>query len=566
MEARAPLAWMIGIASIQGFALYGLYRSIEIDVWPATSRTWLIGLLVLAIFVPLVTLLTVTRNNVTRLSQGLGLLSAIVAMCGFYTGWVVSQPEASFQWSIATFFSLSIVVGVFHASLYIQCHANNEPLHYSRLFTYSWRTFLTVVMSIGFAGGVCLVLALWAALFSTVGVDLFDDLFWNDWFLIPVLTTAFGLAVSIFRNLSQVIDSVTRLLEGLIRLLLPLIATVAVMFLATMPFVGLKPLWNTGNGTILLMALTALSLFFVNAVYQSSEDAGPYPKAVSLLIMLGLLSLPIYSTLSFYGLWLRVDAYGWTVGRCWAMVIWLILALFSVGYAAGIVLHRLNWPVMLSKTNVYLGWGVVLLAFLPNTPVLDFRSISLSSQVARVAQGEISWSEFDFYYTQHHLGRVGYQHAEELKLKFSNDEDLVKLIEDPPSPVYRASVPNVPKENIFARVHFSGPDFPIPEEVKRAYRSHGLERDQLDLLALKVDVTRDEIDDYILIGHDQDYIDHSVVVYAVEGSWQVIRLTPVPANTHDLLKSLNAKVRVTPPIVDELSIGDIRFLPTQQAN
>ena len=32
MEARAPLAWMIGIASIQGFALYGLYRSIEIDV------------------------------------------------------------------------------------------------------------------------------------------------------------------------------------------------------------------------------------------------------------------------------------------------------------------------------------------------------------------------------------------------------------------------------------------------------------------------------------------------------------------------------------------------------
>ena len=81
-----------------------------------------------------------------------------------------------------------------------------------------------------------------------------------------------------------------------------------------------------------------------------------------------------------------------------------------------------------------------------------------------------------------------------------------------------------------------------------------------------MDVTRDEIDDYILIGHDQDYIDHSVVVYAVGGSWQVIRLTPVPANTHDLLKSLNAKVRVTPPIVDELSIGDIRFLPTQQAD
>ena len=564
MEARAPLAWMIGIASVQGFALYGLYRSIEIDVWPATSRTWLVGLLVLAIFVPLVTLLTVTRTNLTRLMQGLGLLSAIIALCGFYTGWAATLPEEPFQSSIATFFSLSIVVGVFHASLYVQRHANNEPLDYSLLFTYSWRTFLTVALSVGFAGGVCLVLALWAALFSTVGVDLFADLFWNDWFLIPVLTTAFGLAVSIFRNLSQVIDSVTRLLEGLIRLLLPLIATVAVMFLATMPFVGLKPLWNTGNGTALLMALTALSLFFVNAVYQSSAGASPYPKAVSLLIMLALLSLPLYSALSFYGLWLRVDAYGWTVGRCWAMVIWLILALFSIGYAAGVVIHRLNWPVMLSKTNVYLGWGVVLLALLPNTPVLDFRSISLSSQVARVAQGEISWSEFDFYYTQHHLGRIGYQHAEELKLKFSNDEDLVKLIEDPPPPVYRAGVPNIPKENIFARVHFSGPNFPIPEEVKRAYRSHGLEMDHLDLLALKVDVTRDEIDDFVLIGHTQDSIDHSVVVYALDGSWHVTELTPVPATTKNLLKSLKGKVRVAPPTVDELSIGDMRFLQSHK--
>ena len=45
----------------------------------------------------------------------------------------------------------------------------------------------------------------------------------------------------IFRHLVNLIDGITGLLEGLMRLLLPLAVAVVVIFLATLPFTGLAP-------------------------------------------------------------------------------------------------------------------------------------------------------------------------------------------------------------------------------------------------------------------------------------------------------------------------------------
>src|SRR5690606_35326088 len=96
-----------------------------------------------------------------------------------------------------------------------------------------------------------------------------------------------------FRELTHVIDSVTRLLQGLIKLLLPLVLTVALIFLAALPFTGLDALWGTGNGTSLIIGLTAIILFFTNAVYQDGRGAAPYPNTVHRLVYLGLALLPL---------------------------------------------------------------------------------------------------------------------------------------------------------------------------------------------------------------------------------------------------------------------------------
>jgi len=260
----------------------------------------------------------------------------------------------------------------------------------------------------------------------------FRDLFREDWFIFPVLGFALGLGMIIFRNLTRVIDTITKLLHALIKLLLPLIVTVAVIFLAALPFVGLDVLWATGNGTALLLWLLAVILFFTNAVYQDGRETNPYAPVVHRLIFSGLCIMPIISALSLYGLVLRLNQYGWSVERCWAFVVWLILTLLAVGYVMGIVRRRAEWTIDLARVNRYMGLVVLALMILANSPILDFRKISLNSQLNRVDSGQIELEEFDFWYAKQHLARPGYLAMEEMKREVGDsDPDLLELISNP---------------------------------------------------------------------------------------------------------------------------------------
>jgi len=69
------------------------------------------------------------------------------------------------------------------------------------LFTNSWRNFLVGVLAGIFTLIFWLILVLWGQLFKVIGIDFFMDLFTEDWFVIPVLAVAFGLGVSLFRDL-----------------------------------------------------------------------------------------------------------------------------------------------------------------------------------------------------------------------------------------------------------------------------------------------------------------------------------------------------------------------------
>ena len=161
-------------------------------------------------------------------------------------------------------------------------------------------------------------------------------------------------------------------MHWLIKLLLPVVLFVAVVFLGTLPFVGLDVLWSTGRGTALLLALLAIVLFFVNAVYQDGREENPYPALVHRMIYGALCTLPVVSALSFYGLWLRLDQYGWTVERAWAMVVWVLLSAFAAGYVYGIVRRRDAWTADLSRVNTLMGLVVLAIMLLANRPGARF--------------------------------------------------------------------------------------------------------------------------------------------------------------------------------------------------
>ena len=233
----------------------------------------------LAITAPTLFLLTVEADNLKRAALFVAAFCAVLALLGVYIGWQASPIGAFPTDSLIAAFVLTMLVACFKGAMYLQQFAAREGIGYRALFTRSWRNFGVFGLSWALTAGVALVLTLWGALFAAIGIDFFQELFRKDWFLFPVLAVAFGLGVFIFRRLTRVIDAVTSLLEGLMRLLLPLAGLVVAIFLAALPFTGLTPLWETGNGTALLMALNAIVLFAVNAVYQADRH-DPYPLPV----------------------------------------------------------------------------------------------------------------------------------------------------------------------------------------------------------------------------------------------------------------------------------------------
>lgn len=423
-----PAKLLILISLIQGLILLFLHQAIELKFWPNTSPQWLFCFYSIAFVGPIMLLLGLKTNQEVALIKWVIPFTALAGLLGYYIGYQ-STPIPHVRYDALLFaFVMTMGIAVFKALIYVQQFVSGEKFSYSHLFQWSWRNFLTLALALLFAGCFWGVLMLWAGLFKAIKVNFFYDLFTERWFYYPAIALANGFGVIIFRNLSHVIDTITRLQQALMKFLLIILVLVSIIFLCALPLTGLAPLWETG-GSGLILWMQAIILFFINAVYQDDPDTRPYQIWLHRFIYCGAALLPIYSAISFYGLSLRVEQYGWSISRCWAMLIWLLLALFSIGYLAGIIRHRDNWLRQLSKVNVSMGLVVLAFMLLVNSPALDFRKIVVNSQLGRLESGKISPNGVDLYYFRQHLARPGYLALEDLKVKYaqSNVEFVLRI-------------------------------------------------------------------------------------------------------------------------------------------
>lgn len=492
-----PRAWLLAIAFLQGLCLLVLYRSVESGFWPSESPVWAFPLWTLAVAVPLLLLLSITRDNVVVVIKHVGGFGGILALLAVYSGWQ-AKPFGEFPiGSLAGVFAITIGLACFKALMYLQQRASRVPLTYEVLFTNSWRNFLVGVLAALFTGIFWLILLLWGRLFRVIGIEFFWDLFTEDWFAIPVLAVAFGLGISLFRDLTRVIDNITSLLHWLIKLLLPLVLFVALVFLGALPFTGLELLWGTGSGTALLLWLLALVLFFTNAVYQDGREADPYPRFLHRAIYVGIAIMPVVAALAFYGLLLRVQQYGWTIERCWAFVVWAVLTLFAVGYLAGILRRQDAWTAELARVNTAMGLVVLAILLAANSPLLDFRKISLESQLARVASGEIKLAEFDFWYARTHLARPGYLAMEEMKAEIGDsDPELVTMIEQP---VRRSAAIPVDSDAFWNSVRYRPEPFDVPVGLRPLIENAVPAAPRHVPVLIRADLDSDGADEYVLL-------------------------------------------------------------------
>jgi len=555
---------MLIIAVVQGIMLFALYRAFDTNSWPSESPLWSYPLWTLAVAVPLLLLLSLSRGNERRVGQLVAGSAAVLALLAIYTGWQAEPFDAFPVFDLSFAFSISMTLACFKALMYLQQRANLVPLTYQVLFTNSWRNFLVTALSAIFVLIFRLILVLWGELFRVIEIDFFRDLFREDWFIFPVLGFALGLGMIIFRNLTRVIDNITKLLHGLIKLLLPLIILVAVIFLAALPFVGLDVLWSTRSGTALLLWLLAIILFFTNAVYQDGRETNPYSPVIHRVIFSGLCVMPIISGLSLYGLVLRLNQYGWSVERCWAFVVWFIFTLLAVGYVMGIVRRRSEWTIDLARVNTSMGLVVLAIMLLANSPVLDFRKISLKSQLNRVESGEIELKDFDFWYVKNDLGRPGYLAMEEMKRDIGDsDPELLELINNPVNRWYAQRLGS--PEDVWEEMIYRPAPFDVPERLRSFINKQYRARNEGEAVMFEVDLNADGQNEYLLFRLQEFGIGYSQFYYLTNDGWKD-GLLNFPgwryggAEVHDMIK--NGDIAIVDPIFKDMKIGDLHVQPT----
>lgn len=415
MERIIPVRLILAVSVIQGLLLFALYNAVEQRLWPSGDTVSLYLFTTLAVSIPVLIALSGWSNNPRHLSRWLVPFVIGLALVASYVGYQLQPVEVIRGGFIHFSFVVTIAIACFKALMYIQHQDEGKPISYSELFVHSWRNFLVLGLAALFVLVFSGILTLWAGLFNIIGIVFFEKLFTSAWFYFPVLCVAGGVAIIIFRNKISIIDTIAQLLQALIKYLLPLVVLVEVLFLVALLFSGLDLLWKTGTGSQMILWLLAITLFFVNAVYQDKSDVIPYPLAVHRFVYTGIALLPVYSLIAAYGLYLRIDQYGFTIGRSWGVLICLLLTLFAVGYLWGIVKKRDNWIETLSSVNVAMGLVVLLVMLLINSPLLDFRKISVNSQMARVASGMTALKDLDVWYFQRNLARPGYLALQELK-------------------------------------------------------------------------------------------------------------------------------------------------------
>ena len=567
-SSTLPKVPMLIIAFLQGAFLYFLYRAFDENTWPSESPLWSYPLWTAALAVPLLLLLSIDRKNTVSVVKQVGIFGGVLVLLAIYTGWQ-AEPFGEFPVENLSFvFGLSITLACFKGLMYLQQRANENPLSYQVLFTYSWQNFLVAALSALFVLVFWLILMLWGQLFKVIEIDFFYELFTKEWFAIPVLSVAFGIGVIIFRDLTRVLDTITTLLHWLIKLLLPLIVMIAVIFLVSLPFVGLDVLWSTGRGTSLLLWLLAIMLFFTNAVYQDGREATPYPQIIHRFIFGGLSVMPIVSALSFYGLSLRIEQYGWSVERCWAFVVWLILSLFAVGYVVGIVKRRDQWTNDLARVNTAMGLVVMTIMLLANSPVLDFRKISLASQLRIVESGETELRAFDFWYTKQNLARPGYLAMEKMKQDVgTSDPELLARIENPVRLGIAVSLQD--SEKLWANLRYRPEPFDVPAALRPMVETSTRTVRSTDLIMIRADLDEDGQDEYLLLSMHDYGIGFSQFYYLTDAGWQSGHLqNTLWQRNRDGARELieSGEMTLVEPRFKDLDVGGIvlRPLPGQE--
>ena len=406
-DRRIRLLILMGL--LQGSLLFWMHKLLQYHVWPATEPVWVVTWYTLALSIPLALQLMVDHLSGSKAWRFAAGLAALLFALSVYTGRAIFPEKGMEPFEICGYFGLTVsilwYVSLPFAQTWLKTGRARFP--YPDLFDYSWNNILTIETAGVFAALFWGSLELWAGMFHILKIDFFKDLFHRTSFIYLVTGSVFGFALSFGRSQKGLVTNLRATVLTIFRNLLPLPAFIGLIFLAALPFTGLKPLWDTGHATLLMLNLQIYVILFLNAVYQDGGEEPPYHPLIRRLVEVGVIVLPAYALLCAHATQLRIGQYGWSVNRVFGAVAVFVTGLYAAGYSWAALKRGSPWMRIISPVNVRIAVIVMALAVLLNTPVMDARLITVRSQTTRLMKGKISAEKFDYDYVRFSLGKPG---------------------------------------------------------------------------------------------------------------------------------------------------------------
>ncbi|MGK0493272.1 MAG: hypothetical protein ACJASD_003519 [Sphingomonas echinoides] len=321
-----------------------------------------------------------------------GLVVGAVAGLVFYWnggGWGMWH-----DWhSASLFLSIAIAVPLFQT-------ARNEAawrFPYADVHGHAWTNVVLWCACWLFTGVVFALAWLLSSLFDLIGLHFLRDLLQHNWFNALLFGASFGASLGLLRERDGVLRLLQRVVTAVLAVLAPVLGLGLLVFLVALPFTGLNALWEaTKSTTPILLSCVIGALILANAVIGNGEQEelrNPVLRVGAMVLALATLPLAVIAAIATG---LRIDQYGLTPDRLWAVVFVALATAYGVAYLVALVRGRMHWGAWVRPSNLRLAFVVAGVGLVLATPLLSFNALSTADQVARLESGKTSPEKFDW--------------------------------------------------------------------------------------------------------------------------------------------------------------------------
>ena len=303
--------------------------------------------------------------------------------------------------ALTAFVTLGLIGTPFAAAM---LRARQGWRDYTALFDIAWTIVVRYGVAWAFTGLFWLLLMLSNALLSIVGITVIEDLIDIDPVPFTLTGAALGVALAVVHELRGYISPF--LVLRLLRLFLPPVLAVVIVFLCALPVRGLSNLFGGLSVAGTLMAVTLALVTLVTAAVDRDDGAAVHTAFMRRTARVAAILTPFVAVLAVIAVWLRVAQYGWTPDRLSAAVVAGVGLAYGLGYAAA-VLRGAGWMARLRQVNLWMALVTFATAALWLTPLLNAERRASLSQANRFLSGQGGLDDLPLYEMAHDWGRAG---------------------------------------------------------------------------------------------------------------------------------------------------------------